>query len=165
MENPVYFYKNSKDVDLSSTMELETDELTDFHQVDHTEIYFESILSSSTDLSTILESQIDETKKLRQVDNTKSYLEPILSPSNKKGTDFVNSGTASNRKRRLPPSITKGSKDLKLKKRKKKKNKSAHHKLSHNVSAINKSVKVFGLVERNESSQELTTVPSFPRKR
>ena len=146
-------------------MESEIDELTDFHQVNHTEIYLESILSSSPDLPTVLESQIDETTKLHQEDNTKSYLEPILSASNKKGTDFVNSGTALKRKVRIPPSITKGSKDLKVKKRKKKKNKSAHHKLSHNVSAINKSVKVFGLVERNESSQELTTVPSFPRKR
>jgi len=99
------------------------------------------------------------------VNYTKTYLEPVLPSSSKKGIDFVNSGTVSNRKLRLPPSIKKGSKDLKLKKRKNKKNKSIQHKLSHNVSTISKSVKVFRLLERNESSQESTTKPSIPRNR
>ena len=146
-------------------MESEIDEITNFHHMNNTEIYLEPILSSSPDLFNILESQIDETTNLHQVNNSKTYLEPILSSSNKKGIDFVNSGTASNKKVRLPPSIKKGSNDLKLKKRKKKKNKLVHKKLSHNVSTVKKSVEVFGLVERNESSPELTSEPSFSRNR
>ena len=168
MENPVDFYKSYNNFDLSTTIESEIDEIPNFHQLNNTEIYLEPITSSSPDLSIILESQIDETTNLHQVNNSKTYLEPILSSSNKKGIDFVNPGTvsnASNKKVRLPPSIKKGSKDLKLKKRKKKKNKSSHKNLSHNVSTVNQLVNVFGLVERNESSQELTSKPSFPRNR
>ena len=135
--------------------------MTNLHQVNHTEIYFKPTLSSSPNSSNILESHIDKTK----VNYTKTYLEPVLPSSSKKEIDFVNSGTVSNRKLRLPPSIKKGSKDLKLKKRKSKKNKSIQHKLSHNVSTISKSVKVFRLVERNESSQVSTSKPSIPRNR
>ena len=139
--------------------------MTNLHQVNHTEIYLKPTLPSSPNSFSILEPHIDETKNFHRVNYTKTYLEPVLPSSSKKEIDFVNSGTVSNRKLRLPPSIKKGSKDLKLKKRKNKKNKSIQHKLSHNVSTISKSVKVFRLLERNESSQESTSKPSIPRNR
>ena len=144
------------------------EEIKNLYQLNHTETYIEPILSSSYDLSTIMESQIDETTNWHQMNNTKTSLKPKLSSSYKKGINSVQSSTASNasnKKVRLPPSIQKGSTNIKLKRRKKKKNKSVQHTMSHEVSTLRKSVKVFGLVERNESSQELSSEPSFSTNR